>query len=154
MIASLAPLSRENLIKKVAEEIQRFEHSDNTNGENYALIASLAPLSRKDLIQRVREVLDPKRYSENNQEKSSRYLRDGTYSVPSGKGDLVTNAPRDNIRVDTADDARASLPLRVEAGVGNLGVAVGSTHIKKFCTQCRAPVLPKDKYCGQCANEL
>ena len=147
-------MSRENLIKKVAEEIQRFEHPDNPNEENYTLIASLAPLSRKDLIQRVREVLDPKRYSENNQEKSSRYLRDGTYSVPSGKGDLVTNAPRDNIRVDTADDSRASLLLRLEAGVENLGVAVGSTHIKKFCTQCRAPVLPKDKYCGQCAGEL
>jgi hypothetical protein len=146
-------LSREILIKKVAEEIQRFEHPDNPNEENYTLIASLAPLSRKDLILRVREVLDPKRYSENNQEKSSRYLRDGTYSVPSGKGDLVTNAPRDNIRVDTADDARASQPLR-DAGVDNVGVAVGSTHIKKFCTQCRAPVLPKDKYCGQCANEL
>ncbi len=32
--------------------------------------------------------------------------------------------------------------------------APAPTHNKKFCTQCRSPVLPVDKFCGQCATEL
>jgi hypothetical protein len=71
--ASLAPLSRKDLVKRVAEMLQLFEHPDNQKQENYNLIASLALLSRKDLIERVVEVLDTQRYLENKPD-ITRYL--------------------------------------------------------------------------------
>ena len=78
--ASLAPQSRKDLVKRVAEVLHHFEHTDNQKQENYNFIASLAPLSRKDLIERVVEVLDTQRYLENKQDKVSRYLRDELYA--------------------------------------------------------------------------
>jgi hypothetical protein len=91
--ASLAPLSRQDLVKSVAEVLQLVEDPvaapDNPKQENYSLTASLASLSRKDLIERVAEVLETRkdliervaevlettRYSINKHGKLSRYLR-------------------------------------------------------------------------------
>jgi hypothetical protein len=42
------------------------------------------------------------------------------------------------------EHARRSVMNRSAAGV--------KVDNKKFCTQCQAPVLPKDKYCGQCGT--
>jgi hypothetical protein len=111
--ASLAPLSRKDLVKRVAEMLQLVEHPDSQKQENYNLIASLAPMSRRDLIERVVEVLDTQRYSENKQD-IARYLRDELYAKrkDEGSGDEISDARRTGGEV--VEHGCASMKLKEE----------------------------------------
>ena len=111
--ASLAPLSRKDLVKRVADMLQLLEHPDNQKQENYNLIASLAPMSRKDLIERVVEVLDTQRYSENKPD-IARYLRDELYAKRKDEvsGDEISDPRRTGGEV--AEHGCAFMKLKAE----------------------------------------